>query len=413
MPIQVDQFPAVETTEYDWEAIRAQFNLNPEYVHLGASQFIASHPKPVREAIARHRDALDYDPVLYSIQHEDDCTQDICKEAAAYLAMDSPNDIALTDSTTMGLGITYAGLILHKGQEILSSEQNYYSHQESIRWAAERAGGSFREVPLYQNLPEATQEEMVASIIKEVKDETRVLGLTWVHSSNGLKTPIAQIAQALTKINKNRDQTNKVLLIVDGVHGFGVELETCKDLGCDFFIAGCHKWLYGPRGTGLVAATPEAWQAVNPVIPSFTGVMDTIIKGQTRPTRIDGRQMTPGGFHSLEHRWALVEAFRFMANIGRERVYERVHQLGRLCKEGLADMPHVILHTPMEDKLSAGIISFEIRGLSVKDTVKRIVEQKVIATEAPYDTAYARFTPGIYNTPEEIGRALDVVWSLR
>ena len=30
--------------------------------------------------------------------------------------------------------------------------------------------------------------------------------------------------------------------------------------------------------------------------------------------------MTPGGYHSFEHRWALGEAFRFHLAIGKQRV---------------------------------------------------------------------------------------------
>ena len=33
------------------------------------------------------------------------------------------------------------------------------------------------------------------------------------------------------------------------------------------FVAGCHKWLWGPRGTGLVWAKPAAWERMSPVIP--------------------------------------------------------------------------------------------------------------------------------------------------
>jgi len=42
--------------------VRAQFNLSGDHIHL-ASFFLASHPKPVREAIDRHRRALDENPI--------------------------------------------------------------------------------------------------------------------------------------------------------------------------------------------------------------------------------------------------------------------------------------------------------------------------------------------------------------
>ena len=64
--------------------------------------------------------------------------------------------------------------------------------------------------------------------------------------------------------------------------------------------------------------------------------------------------MTPGGFHSFEHRWALAEAFRFHGRIGKRRVAARIHALNRRLKAGLAGMGHVTLITPRSDALSAG-----------------------------------------------------------
>ena len=37
--------------------------------------------------------------------------------------------------------------------------------------------------------------------------------------------------------------------------------------------------------------------------------------------------MTPGGFHSFEHRWALAEAFAFHRAIGKRRVADRTREL--------------------------------------------------------------------------------------
>src|SRR5262249_25842322 len=45
----------------DWESVRAQFNLDPRLAHL-ANFYLASYPKPVRDAIEYYRNALDNDP---------------------------------------------------------------------------------------------------------------------------------------------------------------------------------------------------------------------------------------------------------------------------------------------------------------------------------------------------------------
>ncbi|MCW3079949.1 aminotransferase class V-fold PLP-dependent enzyme [Segetibacter sp.] len=397
----------------DWESVLKLFNYNREYVQLGASQFIVSHPEPVRTAIENFRRELDENRVLYTEEKEMGMMQRVREIAAAYFAVPNADDIAMTDSTTMGLGTIYTALNLQKGHEVLTTNHDHYSQHEAIRQATQRSGGSFRRIDLYKNLAEVTTEEIVDSVVRNISEQTRVLGITWVHSSSGLKLPVPAITKALAKINAGRDAQNKVLLLLDGVHGFGTEMETFPELGCDFFIAGCHKWIYGPRGNGLVAATREAWQLVNPVIPSFTDTMEVVIAEEERPKEMDGLQMTPGGFHALEHRWALYDAFKMHLDLGKQQVWDRVHQLNRLCKEGLADMPHVTLHTPLADEFSAGIISFEVDGYTTPETVEALLKKKVVATAAPYKTSWARFTPGIINSEEEVMKGLEAVYSLK
>lgn len=243
---------------------------------------------------------------------------------------------------------------------------------------------------------------------RALKPETRVVALTWVHSTTGLKVPVARIADALALANRGRSENDRVLLSIDGVHGFGVENVTMADLRCDFFIASCHKWLFGPRGTGFVYGTPAAWSAATPTIPTFE-VMWRPRPRDLLPTPV---QMTPGGFHSFEHRWALPAAFQFHAALGKARVAARIHELNRQCKEGLAAMKHVRLHTPMSDALSAGIVSFDVAHLTPAGVVERLKAKNIIASESPYAFKCARVSPGLLNTPQEIDIALREVRAL-
>ena len=87
----------------DWEAVRALFSLTRNRVHM-STMLIASHPAPVREAIERHRRALDADPVAYLVENEERLTEASRAAAARYLGM-HPAHVALTDSTTMGVGL--------------------------------------------------------------------------------------------------------------------------------------------------------------------------------------------------------------------------------------------------------------------------------------------------------------------
>lgn len=391
-----------------WQAVRKQFLLSRRFIHM-TGFLLASHPTPVRDAIERHRRGLDENPAHYWSDNEERFEAEVLQAAAAYLGGD-PTDIALTDSTTMGLGLLYGGLTLREGQEVLTTTHDHYSTQISLQLRAERTGASVRTIPLYRDLKTVSKEELVETLVQNLRPSTRYVAVTWVHSSTGLKLPIREMAEALAKINVGREEKNRVLLCVDGVHGFGVENIRVEDLGCDFFIAGCHKWLFGPRGTGLVWGHPRTWPVANATIPTFN--MDAYrIWMQDIPPREMPKAalMTPGGFHSFEHRWALSEAFRFHLAIGKARVAERIHTLNRQLKEGLARMKGVTLQTPLADELSAGIVCFEVEGWKPAEVVKHLRQKRIIASETPYATKYVRLAPSLLTSPEEVETTLRVI----
>ena len=138
----------------------------------------------------------------YLQRNERSLTFRAIEAAGRYMEAD-PRDIALTDSTTMGLGLLYSGLPLSAGQEILTTEHDYYVTHEAIRLSAERSGAAVRRIRLHErgNLgregitlePDAIAERIAA----EVGPRTRVVALTWVHSGTGLKLPLARIAEAV------------------------------------------------------------------------------------------------------------------------------------------------------------------------------------------------------------------------
>ena len=125
----------------DWKGVRAQFDLDPDLIHM-ASFYLVSHPRPVREAIERHRRGLDANPIDYLHHHTGEATRRVLECAGRYLGV-QPGDIALTDSTTMGLGLVYSSVDLQPGQEVLTTEHDHYSTNRSLDLRAERAGDWF------------------------------------------------------------------------------------------------------------------------------------------------------------------------------------------------------------------------------------------------------------------------------
>lgn len=405
--VHADPITSFET----WEAVRTQFPLTRDRIHM-AGFLLASHPTPVREAIETHRRGLDENPAEYLHTNGTKLEEAVLQAAAEYVG-GQPTEIALTDSTTMGLGLLYGGLTLREGQEILTTTHDHYSTATSLQLRAARTGAKLHQISLYQKPATASQEEIVDTLVKAVQPRTRVVAVTWVHSSTGVKLPIRRMAEALATINATRSEADRVLLCVDGVHGFGIENVHLADLGCDFFIAGCHKWIFGPRGTGIVWGKPEAWPLATEIIPSFSLEAYRAWLQETSPATVSmSSRMTPGGFHSFEHRWALGAAFQFHQTIGKARIVERIHALNRRLKEGLAEMRQVTLHTPLSGELSAGIVCFEVEDVCSEQVVARLLKRGIIASVTPYATKYARLAPSLLTSPEEVDKTLQAVGEL-
>jgi selenocysteine lyase/cysteine desulfurase len=320
------------------------------------------------------------------------------RAAAARHIGGAPEEIALTDSTTMGLGLLYGGLRLRAGDEILTTTHDFYATHEALRLQALRSGATVRKIPLYRSLASVSQDEIADSVRRSITPRTRVVALTWVHSSTGLKLPIRAIADAVG---------GRALVCVDAVHALGVESVDVASLGCDFLVAGCHKWLGGPRGTGIVWGRADRWEETLPTIPSFDGnSYGAWLEGrsQSEPTR--SGTMTPGGYHSFEHRWALREAFGFHRAIGEARIATRIHSLATRMKSRLAATRGVRLVTPRAEQLSAGIVCLEVAGQSAQRVVDRLrSDHRVIASVTPYAAEYVRLGPGLYASPAQVDRA--------
>ncbi len=411
---QIDSFISeLSRTWASWREIRKQFSLHSEYVQL-APMLFASHPRPVREAIARHRKTLDRNPKAAHDDLELNDVRVLCA-AGVYLGV-SPNHIALMDSTTMGLGVVLTSLRLSSGDEIVQGLPAHYSPDAATNLAVSRYGlNKVSSVIWPPGISDAAaQNAVVPNLTEAITESTRLVVLTWVCSGTGVKIPLHDIKTQIDLINQNRDEDRKILLMIDGVHAMGAENFTLGTGLCDIFIAGCHKTLCGPRGTGIVWANEKGWGLIRPTIPPFGVDFIEQWKDNLSETRSAiGRRMTPGGYHCFEHRWALAEAFKFHLEIGKARVRKRLRRLASYCKERLSTMPHVTLITPMSPDLSSAMVCFNVEGRDPQHLEAYLQEKMVIASASPYRIPCIRFSMGLYTRRRDVDAGLQAIVALR
>ena len=391
--------PRPTTGSDPWAAFRQLFDLDPDYAHF-ANFLITSHPKPVREAIEGYRAKLDRHParwVDWDTQEDWKREAEVRDWAARYLEV-KPRQIALTGSTTEGLGLIYGGLRLAPGQEILTTEHEHYSTRNILAYRSQREGTPVRKVRLFQDPAKVSDDEVLGTIAAAIRPQTRVLGMTWVHSGSGVKLPVGEIGALVRELNGKRDDNQRILYVIDGVHGFGVEDMRFADLQCDYFISGTHKWMFGPRGTGIICAASTELKHLTPTFATFSENEDF------------ATTMTPGGYHAFEHRWALGKAFELHLQHGKAAIEARIHGLNDYLKERLAEIPAIELVTPRSARHSAGFTFFRIKGQDADAVAAELNRQRIVVDAVDRDVGpVVRTAPGLLNTETEIDRLIEAL----
>lgn len=383
-----------------WQALRQQFDLDPQYLHF-ATFLLTSHPRSVQAAIERLRARFDSNPGEVVDWHREEVWkyEDEARAWAGRYFGVQPGQVALTGSTTDGLAAIYGGLLVQPGKEILTSVHEHYSTYTRLDYRQRLMGTAVRKIHLFKDPHRVSVDEMVSNIANAIRPNTRVLGLTWVQSGSGVKLPIQQVAEVVRQANRDRDEQDRILYVVDGVHGFGVEDASFADFDCDYFITGTHKWLFGPRGTGVIIARSEQPQDhLVPSIPTFT-------RGENF-----GTLMTPGGYHAFEHRLALGSAFDLHLQLGKADVQARIHQLNDYLKQRLSEHPKVSLVTPRSAELSSGFTFFRVQGRDCEEVAQHLMAHRVICDAVDRDVGpVVRLAPSLLNDEAQIDQVLAIL----
>lgn len=393
------QAVAANATNDPWTGLKQLFNQDPDYLHF-SNFLVATHPKPVREAIERYRAQIDRNPGLamdWDLQEAWKREGQVREWAGRYLKA-APAQIALTSSTSEGLAMIYGGIKVRPGQEILTTVHEHYATEYSLDFRVRKEQTQVRKIRLFDNTNRVSIDEVLGNIQRNIRPNTRVLGMTWVQSGSGVKLPIGEIGKLVEEHNRNRDAKDRLLYVVDGVHGFGVENLDFPDMHCDFFIAGTHKWMFGPRGTGLVCARDPQNNYVTPMVPTFSEDKDF------------ATSMTPGGYHAFEHRWAADEAFKLHLQLGKAPVQARIHALNTELKEQLLAHPRIELVTPHSPELSAGFTFFRVKGQDSDAVAAYMMKNRVVIDAVDRDVGpVIRTAPGLLNSSAEIQRFMTLL----
>jgi len=235
-------------------AERNEYMLAPELIYLNTGS-LGPTPRSVLDEVLKAWADLEMNPVGKVYGGTVNKLAEKTRDAVASLIGCVPDDVLLTRSTTNAMTIAGLGVELSRGDRVLTTDVEHEGGSAVWKHLEKRRGVGIDRVVI------APEDHDVKAIVERfsraITKQTKVLSVSHVITSTGLRMPIQEIV-ALAK-------SRNILTIVDGAQAVGnIEVDV-KAIGCDAYAAPGHKWLMAPKGTGFLYVRKEAASQIQPV----------------------------------------------------------------------------------------------------------------------------------------------------
>ena len=371
---------------------------NLTYLNTGWS---GPPPRRVAQALKDRIDLeLNEGPTTPPVQESGREVQAQARQAAARLFNADPEEVMVTRNTTEGLNIVLSGLDWQQGDEIITCNLEHGSVLVTSLVTGKRHGVKVRVVDLD---PHDSRETILGKFEAAFTSRTRLLFVSHVEFSTGLRMPAAELARLA------HDRGAQIML--DGAQTGGhIHLDMAAE-EFDFYSIPGQKWVLGYEGVGALYIRRELIERICPAHSGGRAVVHPVDYDNVQLAAADMEKFQ-GGSSSVPLQAAFLEAVQFLEEVGVREIEERNRQLAARLKRQLSDLPAVQVYSPMEPELSSGLVSFALSGWEPPAAVERLWnDHRIVVRQVD-------FPPGIrasfhfFNTEDEVDQLAQAVKGL-
>jgi selenocysteine lyase/cysteine desulfurase len=386
--------PGDAPDEKFWEFVREQFPLTHERAYLNTGGLGAS-PYAVIDAVRAKTEELEK---ICETGHSDELLNGIRKDAGALLGCDA-DELAFTRNTTEGINIVANGLPLRRGDEVVLTTQEHVAN--AFTWLAL----SKREGIVIRLFTPSTvsDDENIDRLSRCITKRTRLISIPHALTTTGTILPVGRIAKIAAE--------KKIWFFVDGAQTAGMMPFNLHEIGCDAYATSGHKWLLGPKETGLLYVRRGMLDVIAPkFVGAYSGGEFDLEK---RAVSFNpAAQRYEYGTVSIPLRVGLGAALEFIRKIGIERIWKRDRMLADTLVTGLGALPAIELVSPSAPALRTSMITIQHRTIS-HEKLQAHLDTFHLRTRSVTEGGLAalRLSFHVYNTPSEVQRILDALRS--
>ncbi|MHB1328017.1 MAG: aminotransferase class V-fold PLP-dependent enzyme [Gemmatimonadales bacterium] len=377
-----------EPDEAYWAEVRRRMVLPADLAFMNAANLCPASTQGAQALIdASHQLDADPSPIVRNKLAE---RREMSRQAIADFLSVGADEILMTRNTSESNNLVSSGLSLSRGDEVVVLSDNHPSNEAAWRAKAARFGFTVVSVPVLN--PHPGDAHYLEAVAAALTPRTRVLAFTHVTNTVGDRFP----AEGLCRLARERN----VLSMVDGAQTVGLLNLDLSRIRPDFYSASIHKWLCGPKETGILYVNRAVHDRIAPSIVSLYGGK----VGISRTLEAMG-QRDEAALATLDR------AVAFHREIGMTAIERRALGLADRLRQQLAELPGVELWTSRDPARSAAVVALRPGKLDPQKLAAALYQQDriVVATRGGTDRPGIRFSPHFYNSPAEVDRAVQAV----
>jgi isopenicillin-N epimerase len=226
-----------------WFEIQQAFTVDRSVVNLNNAG-VSPSPAVVQAAQKRHLDFSSSMPPPVALWEVLEPQRETVRQrlARAFGVGSDGEEIALVRNASEGLEICQLGFDLKRGDEVLTTNQDYPRMITAFEQRARREGIVLKQFSL--PVPAEDDDEIVDRYGRNVTPKTKLILACHMINLTGQILPVKRVVE----LGRERG----IPVIVDGAQSFAHVDFDHADLGCDYFATSLHKWLFAPHGTGML-----------------------------------------------------------------------------------------------------------------------------------------------------------------
>jgi len=200
---------------------------------------------------------MEAEPVQFLWRRYEERLQPAREILASFIRARS-SDVVFVTNATVGVNSVVRSCPLKRGDELLTTNQDYNACHNVLAEIARHAGA--RLVVAAVPFPLKSANEVERAVLDAVTPRTRLAMIDHVTSNTALVFPVERLVRRL--------EARGVDVLVDGAHAPGMVPLNLSKLAPAYYTANLHKWVCAPKGAAFLWVRPDKQSKIQPAVIS-------------------------------------------------------------------------------------------------------------------------------------------------